>query len=226
MYCENGATCVDGDGNYTCACVVGYTDFYCSIEINECQDVICQHGGTCQDYVGYFQCDCKPGFTDVYCETGENDEMFLSNVFLTDIDDCESDPCVKGACFDGVVLYWCDCDPGYTGYDCEIGAKTLFITEQNCSADIDECESTPCVHNATCDDRVNHYFCVCLAGMSGPYCAENVDECSSTPCQHNSTCLDYVNYYQCHCEPGYSGPECQIGRLEALSEKRTICRHR
>ena len=40
--------------------------------------------------------------------------------------------CVIGNCTDYTGAYICTCDPGYSG--------------QNCSVDIDECESSPCIN--------------------------------------------------------------------------------
>lgn len=37
-----------------------------------------------------------------------------------------------GTCNDEINNYTCTCDPGYTSY--------------NCSVDIDECQSSPCIH--------------------------------------------------------------------------------
>ena len=39
---------------------------------------------------------------------------------------------VKGSCTDYTGAYSCTCHPGYSG--------------QNCSIDIDECESSPCIN--------------------------------------------------------------------------------
>ena len=50
-----------------------------------------------------------------------NSFMFLLSSLLT----------VIGACIDHVNNYTCQCDDGYTGYDCNV--------------DIDECQSSPCV---------------------------------------------------------------------------------
>lgn len=38
----------------------------------------------------------------------------------TNIDDCESISCQHGQCIDGIDIYACNCDPGYTGQLCEV----------------------------------------------------------------------------------------------------------
>ena len=37
-------------------------------------------------------------------------------------------------------------------------------------SDIAECNSIPCLNGAVCNDAVNGYTCVCLAGYSGVHC--------------------------------------------------------
>ncbi len=39
--------------------------------------------------------------------------------------------------------------------------------------DIDECASTPCENDATCEDGVNSYTCKCKAGFTGKNCEES-----------------------------------------------------
>ena len=41
---------------------------------------------------------------------------------ITDIDECASSPCENsGTCTQGINLYNCSCEPGYTGEQCEEG---------------------------------------------------------------------------------------------------------
>lgn len=36
--------------------------------------------------------------------------------------------------------------------------------------DFDECQSTPCKNNATCNDHVDNYTCSCASGFTGRNC--------------------------------------------------------
>ena len=41
-------------------------------------------------------------------------------LFAVDFNECGSDPCMnEGACFDDVDSYSCQCQPGFTGTNCE-----------------------------------------------------------------------------------------------------------
>lgn len=50
--------------------------------------------------------------------------LSVSYVLLsTDVDECESSPCVQGNCTDQVDGYVCECFPGYRGPNCDTGKK-------------------------------------------------------------------------------------------------------
>lgn len=40
--CNNGGTCQDDIGSYSCACPAGYTGEHCEVDINYCQPNLCQ----------------------------------------------------------------------------------------------------------------------------------------------------------------------------------------
>jgi len=111
-----------------------------------------------------------------------------------DINECQSSPCFHGTCFDRLDNYYCHCEDGYTGRDCD--------------SNIDECQSSPCV-NGTCVDKVNGFDCLCQTGFSGVRCEVDVNDCLSVSCG-NGTCTDHVNNYSCICNVGFTGRHCEI----------------
>ncbi|KAL9972518.1 hypothetical protein ACROYT_G018840 [Oculina patagonica] len=153
----------------------------------------CQNNGSCVPHPkkprgsGYYKCDCLPGFTGDKCETN--------------IDECQSYPCLRGQCIDGINGYTCNCDPGYVG--------------RKCGTNYDDCSSSPCVHGI-CHDYVNAYRCSCDSGYTGQNCDIDIDECQSSPCQ-NGACVDHLNYYTCQCEHGFTGYNCEVDIDECLS---------
>ncbi|KAL4232596.1 hypothetical protein ACF0H5_007286 [Mactra antiquata] len=188
--CQNGATCTDALGSYSCACVPGYEGGDCETNIDECATNPCQNGATCVDGINTYTCNCVNGYDGGDCENN--------------IDDCSPNPCQNGGlCLDGIASYLCSCAAGYEGDDCEIN--------------IDECATNPCQNGATCIDGINDYTCNCVAGYEDKNCATNINECIGNVCQNGATCVDGINQYTCTCVAGYDGTFCENDINECLT---------
>ena len=74
-----------------------------------------------------------------------------------------------------------------------------------CEINIDECASSPCAHDGSCEDYVNGYRCLCAPGFTGPRCRAEVNECDSSPCLNDGTCVDRLAGFQCLCPSGLTG---------------------
>ncbi|XP_017555843.2 cubilin [Pygocentrus nattereri] len=80
------------------------------------------------------------------------------------VDTCgTNNPCVNGQCENTATGYVCQCDPGWTG--------------QNCDQNINECASNPCQNGGTCTDGINGYTCTCTSQWTGPQCQTAQQEC-------------------------------------------------
>ena len=87
--------------------------------------------------------------------------------------------------------YTCQCEPGYTAY--------------NCSLEIDECQSSPCIYGKHFAHHV-HFF---LSVQNEYTCIEvGVTKCSSL-FNNSGTCTDMVNAFSCTCQSGFTGVRCE-----------------
>ena len=108
---------------------------------------------------------------------------------------------MNGICNDQENAYNCSCFGGFTDPDC--------------TTDIDECVSDPCVHG-DCVNSIDSYLCMCNAGYVGEDCSVEIDECSSSPCADRQ-CVDAVGSYACACQAGYIGLNCATEMDECSS---------
>ncbi|NXO21530.1 SNED1 protein, partial [Cisticola juncidis] len=200
--CQNGATCEDLGGGYACTCSVGYVGKHCQFEVDcgipsEVKHAQASFNSTKVGAVAEYQCElgyilsqhnhprvCRvPG---VWSDPPECDE----------IDECQSQPCLNGGqCKDHVSAFLCLCEPGYTGYHCEL--------------DVDECQSEPCKNSGTCQDLPGSFACDCPEGFLGTQCETEVDACESDPCQNGGECESYGGSYLCVCPEGFFGYHCE-----------------
>ena len=142
-------------------------------------------------------CDCDPIDVSTAGKTGVNCDI--------DIDECSSNPCVKGVCSNGINRFDCICPDGIMGEFCE--------------KDVDECRSNPCKFGV-CQHAVMgvpglEYACNCDLGYKGVNCDHDEDYCSSSPCHPEYThfcetkLLSPGNFgFLCHCNPGADGLTC------------------
>ncbi|CAL8299917.1 unnamed protein product [Merluccius merluccius] len=183
--CKNGGTCIDQPGNYLCHCVAPFKGPNCEFLPCEASNP-CENGAECVEdrdrdrFPLGFRCHCRRGYSGPRCEVNE--------------DECRSDPCLHGFCYDVVDGFYCLCSPGYVGLRCE--------------HDIDDCVSNSCSNNSLCRDLHLGYECECQAGWEGTSCQHEIDECASQPCANNATCVDLLDGYKCLCTRGWAGPGC------------------
>ena len=117
----NFGNCTDEIANYSCTCVLGFTGFDCSIQINECLSNPCGRG-KCTDDVNGYTCSCSDGYTGRNCEVN--------------IDDCTSTLCGAGTCVDDVDDYTCQCPGDMIG--------------DRCSFPVDVCKHPGVCKQSTC----------------------------------------------------------------------------
>lgn len=63
------------------------------------------------------------------------------------------------------------------------------------SADVDECQSNPCLNGATCLDGVNSFSCLCLPSYTGELCEQGQLHLRMTKCCcHTEKCRKSRQY--------------------------------
>uniref|UniRef100_A0A8D0L6F0 Sushi, nidogen and EGF like domains 1 n=1 Tax=Sphenodon punctatus TaxID=8508 RepID=A0A8D0L6F0_SPHPU len=84
-------------------------------------------------------------------------------------------------------------------------------------AEIDECQSQPCLNGGTCKDLLGSFACHCPDGFIGVQCETEVDACVSSPCQNRGDCKNYNGSYLCICPKGFFGYHCEIANDPCFS---------
>eukprot|EP00054_Salpingoeca_dolichothecata_P015959 m.92764 g.92764 ORF g.92764 m.92764 type:complete len:1636 (-) comp21744_c0_seq3:74-4981(-) len=181
--CSNGATCVSGQGFYTCSCDQGYAGQYCDIVL-PCASNPCENGGTCEDGASSFTCTCPEPYVGVRCQESTHPCLF--------------NPCRNGgSCsWDGIEDVVCSCSNGFEG--------------PTCDDNIDDCQSHLCQNGGTCQDGYDSYSCKCLDGFNGVLCDQHTCTVNNL-CQNGGTCEDLSEGgITCHCPRFFSGSMCEI----------------
>lgn len=137
-------------------------------------------------YIFSYECICVQGITGKNCETN--------------INECESSPCLSGTCIDKIGGYKCECEVGFEGVHCQ--------------SEIDECKTyQPCKHG-TCFDKRADWRCYCESGYGGKNCSVPLIGCQGNACHNGGTCLPYLideteHRFNCTCPNGFHGATCE-----------------
>ena len=139
---------------------------------------------------------------------------------------------------DALGGYFCNCDPGWTGDQCD-GTAALCATNpcdaelaqcigdgaggSSCTCnygyettdagatctEILECASAPCENGAACAENIGSYRCTGMPGFADGNCETDVNECLSMMCANGAACVEGVDSYRCECDDGFTGEHCE-----------------
>ncbi|KAL8601316.1 hypothetical protein ACOMHN_054610 [Nucella lapillus] len=166
--CGHGK-CVDGVGEFHCACLPGYNGARCQIEANKkdpCRPNPCSKGSaaclphptsnTSTSTTSAYTCSCRPGWEGLRCDRSQ--------------DDCARAGCVgaNSTCLDRHLTYLCRCDSPRQG-------------------------------PSTCVDRHLTYLCRGNPPRQGPRCEYLKKACTGDPCPTPQVCVPVPNSAQHTC---------------------------
>ena len=207
--CVSGE-CKDTNGTYWCNCTDGYMGTYCN---QQCNSDTCKHGACIND-----KCECYLGWGGNDCNT--------------EINKCDTNPCVYGECTPTNNSFTCTCVSPFEGATCNECPPGFGWDGTTCSECLpgtknDLSTLSPCV-NHTChsgfgvdlsdwsfQDRKEGACIECEDGYESPEghgVCENIDECQErpNPCSGQGSCEDTLGGWKCYCNEGFLGERCAI----------------
>ena len=185
MPCQNGGTCIDVFGHFSCTCAAGYGGDTC-LEHDTVNDCVhganpCQHGGICADSFFGFTCQCGTEPSQVFGQPPVEWGGLTCSTSSSGQDNCASQPCMHGGVCQSLFLgndwtYKCTCPSNVFGTHCE---QTDFIND---CINFDCCGA-----GGNCVDLFQSATCTCNPGYSGtscntrasPYLTLTAGECDS-----------------------------------------------
>lgn len=129
-------------------------------------------------------------------------------ISLAGINECTSGPCRNGGtCLGLINMFECQCVPGFTGNQREIGS--LFLSIKNSKSNVTKKHVLIfVVFRSTC---LKFYKKKC--NYNCYFFSTDNNECTSGPCHNGGTCLGLIKRFECQCVLGYTGTQCEIGNV-------------
>lgn len=231
-----GGNCVDDSGIPLCVCDEGYTGLLCAdcdigfhadatacVPDEACDVSSCSGRGTCDDSLGIVACTCDVGYGSADCGSCAVGYHVDGAGACVEDEGCEANTCAgHGACSVVSGLTACNCFTGYEGDACTECASGYHAVGDSCVLD-EQCGSTTCSGEGTCDDTTGITVCTCNPGYAGTACQqcaagylrannvcvpEVVTACTQNTCNGHGDCDDSSGEVACTCNSPYTGARC------------------
>jgi hypothetical protein len=135
---------------------------------------------------------CPIGFTSPRASTSLKD---CTPIYEKPV--CSPSPCGDyGKCVESGQFYYCNCEPGFVG--------------KNCEYKLDICLTDPCQNGGICQYLNGSLaVCVCPINYSGPNCELYKDPCQGIICANGGVCEEIAGQALCECLPAFGGERCE-----------------
>ena len=134
----------------------------------------------------------------------------LAFLFVTDINECSSDPCRNGGnCTDLINGFICKCPQPWKGKLCQSSKYLKIFSYILCFFNGIEI----LLFLISVLSKTAHKFNLSL--ING-FVSTATSHCNGSPCQNGGKCTDTGDNFRCECQNGFTGIICQIGKTRFI----------